>query len=182
MIINSRASNFVLTFPKGFFTDFIECKYLPYVKRLPLPYDTVTNLMASTIQSVNFPSLTMDPVSQTRLYGKKQEFKNSTPIADLFTKDLTVTFKTLDGYINYWIFLENALQYLAFDNREQYTDDLQLRFLSQEGHVITTTVFKGIYFKGLSEIILSYSDNNPEFKTFDASFGFFKMDVLIEKD
>ena len=182
MIINSRSSNFLFTFPKGFFSNSIICKYTTYVKRNFLPYDTLENFMAAQIQSVTFPTISMDPVQQTRNLGKKQEYKNSVPIADLFTRDLQITFKTLDGYINYWIFLENALEYLSFENKDLYFDDLQMRFLDQEGHVVVTTQYKGTYFKGMTEITASYSDNNPDFKTFTASFGFFKMDILIDHD
>jgi len=182
MIINSRSSNFLFTFPKGFFCKAVIDKYEHYVKRNYLPYDTLEHFMAAQIQSVTFPTLSMDPVQQTRYLGKKQEYKNSVPISDLFTRDLQVTFKSLDGYINYWIFLDNALEYLSFENKIQYFDDLQMRFLDQEGHVVLTTQYKGTYFKGLTEVTLSYSDNNPDFKTFTASFGFFKMDVFIDHD
>jgi len=147
-----------------------------------LPYDTLENFMAAQIQSVTFPTINMDPVQQTRNLGKQQEYKNSVPIVDLFTRDLTVTFKTLDGYINYWIFLDNMMEYLKFDNKQLYFDDLQMRFLDQEGLVVLTTQYKGTYFKGMTEVTASYSDNNPDFKTFTCSFGFFKMDIFIDHD
>ena len=182
MIINSRSSNFLFTFPKGFFSQCIIDKYTPYIKRNYLPYDTLENFMAAQIQSVTFPTISMEPVQQTRNLGKRQEYKNSVPIADLFTRDLEVTFKTLDGYINYWIFLENAIDYLSFENKQLYFDDLQMRFLDQEGRVVLTTQYKGTYFKGMTEVTLSYSDNNPDFKTFTASFGFFKMDIFVDHD
>jgi hypothetical protein len=182
MIINSRSSNFLFTFPKGFFSPHVLKKYTPYVKRNFLPYDTLDNFMSAQIQSVTFPTLSMEPVQQTRYLGKKQEYKNSVPVKDLFTRDLSVTFKSLDGYINYWIFLENALEYLCFDNKTLYFDDLQMRFLDQEGHVTTTTQYKGTYFKGLSEVSISYSSNNPDFATFTASFGFFSMDISVDHD
>jgi hypothetical protein len=184
MIINSRSSNFLFTFPKGFFTKSIIEKYAPYVFRNPLPYDTLENLMAAQIQSVTFPTITMDPVQQTRNRGKKQEYKNSVPVADLFTREVQVTMKTLNGYINYWIFLDNMLEYLNFQDpsKDQYFDDLAMRFLDQEGYVVVTTQYKGVYFKGMTEITASYSDNNPDFKTFTATFGFFEMKILIDHD
>jgi len=182
MMINSRAANFQFIFPKGFFTKDTVDKYDQYIKRLLIPYDTLANYMSSTIQSMTFPSLNMDPVTQTRNLGKKQEYKNSVPIPDLFTREIDVTFKTIDGYINYWIFLNNIIDYLNFDNPRVYVDDLIVRFLDQTGMVITSVVFKGVYFKSLSELQMSYSDNNPDFKTFTSTFGFFSMDIIIEKD
>ena len=54
--------------------------------------------------------------------------------------------------------------------------------LNQEGFVVNTNVFKGMYVKNLSEISLSASDNNPEFHTFSALFGFYSFDTKIEHD
>lgn len=182
MIINSRSTNFWFTFPKGFFSDAVVEKYEAYVKRHYLPYDTVENFMASSIQSVTFPTISMDPVQQTRLLGNKQEYKNSTPIKDLFTREMTVTMKSFEGYINYWIFMESVLEYLNFDNKKLYLDDFGLRVLDQEGRTVTTCQFKGVYFKSLSEISLSFSDNNPDFRTFTSTFGFLKMDIFLDND
>ena len=47
---------------------------------------------------------------QTRIYGKKQEYKDPTPVEDLFTREFTLTFKMADAFLNYWIFVDNSLQ------------------------------------------------------------------------
>src|SRR5690606_10395378 len=126
-----RSSNFIFNFPKGFFIDAIEKKYRPYVKRMPLPWDNVTTMMNAQVQSVSMPSLSMSPVSQTRKLGKEQVYRSSQVVPDLFTKEMTVTMRTLDGYLNYWIFLENALHYFDFSKEELYLDDLYIRVMSQ---------------------------------------------------
>lgn len=183
MIINSRSSNFIFNFPKGFFAESVEEKWTPWIKRMPLPYDTVHSAMNANVQSVTFPSFSMEPVSQTRKFGKQQDYKNARPVYDLFTRDMTVTIKALDGYSNYFIFLENALEYLKIgEPTQQYFDDMDINFLSQEGHIITTARFNKIVLTGISEIQLSYSDNQPEFKTFDVTFRFNKMDLIIKRD
>jgi hypothetical protein len=141
--------------------------------------------MNAQVQAVTFPALAMDPVEQTRKYGKKQDYKNSVPFQDLFSRDMTVTIKTLDGYINYWIFMDNAIEYFKFfdgANTNKYFEDLHIRFLSQEGHVVNTVRFHGVILTGISEIQASYSDNNPEFKTFEASFRYNVIEIGVEKD
>ncbi len=184
MIINSRSTNFWFLWGKGFFPAEIVTKYTPYIRRHPIPYDTMDNFMSSSIQSLTFPTLSMDPVQQTRLYGKKQEYKSSTPVKDLINREITITMKSFEGYINYWIFMETMLQYLSFDepNPKMYFDDFQLRLLDQEGRGVSACKFKGLYFKSLSEISLSYSDNNPDFRTFSATFGYFEMQIFVDND
>jgi hypothetical protein len=182
MIANSRNSNFHFHFPKGFWYKSVIDSFTKYVKRNPLPWDTVENFMAAQIQSVSFPGLTMPTVSQTRRLGKQQEYKGSTNVADLFDRNLTITFKAVDGYVNYWISLENAMRYYDFENKAQYMEDMQMRFLDQDGSIMYTIKYNKVILTGISELSMSYSDNNPNFKTFSMTFSFYDMKMVIEHD
>jgi len=183
MIINSRGSNFLFIFPKGFYQKEVIDKYTNYIRRQAIPYDTLDTYMAATVQSVSFPGLNMSEVSQVRRLGKMQDYKNSVPVPDLFDRSITVTFRCLDGYINYWIFLENALLWLDFDSQEEYIEDLlQMRFLDQEGRNVLTCRFEKPLLTAVSGLNMSYSDNNPDYKTFNATFKFYKMTLFIDKD
>lgn len=179
-ILNSNSSNFIFNFPKGWWHKSVMDKYDPYVRRMPIPYETVEKYMAYAIQSVTFPTISMDIVTQTRNLGKRQDMKNSTPVQDLFNREVTITFKTTEGHINYFIMLENILCYLNFGHEEMYLDEMYFRALDAEGHVVTTVKYDKVFFKNLSEISLSYSDNNPDFKTFSVTLGFNTMSVFIE--
>jgi hypothetical protein len=180
-IVNARSSQFIFSFPKGWFPKPVMDKWTPYVKRLPIAYETVDAVVSSSIQSVTFPNMTMDPASQTRRLGKQQEYKSSKPIQDLFNRELTLNFRLLEGHLNYWIMLDTIVCYLNFDNTDLYMDELYLRSLDQEGRVINTIRFDKVYFKGLSEINLAYSDNNPDFKSFSCTIGYNWMEVFIEQ-
>jgi len=181
MIINSRSSNFVFNFPVNFIHADIEKKYAPYVMRMPgLPYDTVSNMMNAHIQSISMPSLSMTPVSQTRTGGKTQTYKSGQPVPDYFTKEMTVTMKAVDGYINYWIFLENTLCFLDLSDERLYLEDMYVRVIDQEGHVLQTIRFEKPMLTSLSEVSLSYSDNNPDFNTFDCTFTYNALEVMVE--
>jgi hypothetical protein len=179
VIVNSRNANYIINFPKGFWYKNVTDMFARYVKRNPLPYDTVENFMAAQVQSVNFPGLSMQTVSQTRPLGKAQEYKNSLPVADLFNRNISISFKALDGYINYWIALENALEYYQFKQQNEYLEHIQMRFLDQEGHILYTIKFNKPILTGISELSMSYSDNVPEFKTFSMDFSFFDMTLDI---
>jgi len=183
-IINSNSSNFIFTFPKGFFNPTIEAKYLPYIKRQPdLIWDDVTGLMNSQVQSISMPSLSMTPVEQVRKGGKMQSYKSARPVPDYFSNEMTVTMRCLNGYINYWIFLENLLMHLDLvDEDGLYFEDLYIRMLNQEGYIVQTVRFQKPTITNLSEISLSYSDNNPSFKTFDCTFRYNALELIVEND
>lgn len=180
MLLNVRQNGFILNFPADFFDPMIKEKYKKYYQSLILPYDTIDEFMSSTIQSVDFPGWTMDPVTQTRLLGKKQEYKNATQVVDLFTREFSVTFKLTDAYLNYFIFLENSLKYLDFSSKKPTFSPIRLSLLDNEGYLISSIIFKNPILKSQDGFKLSYSSATPEFKTFTAKFAYFDVDIELD--
>jgi hypothetical protein len=179
-IVNARSNQFIFRFPKGWFPKQVTDKWDPYVLRLPVAFESTEAIMTYSIQSVTFPTITMDAVAQTRRLGKQQEYKNSKPIQDLFNREITVTFRLLEGHVNYFVMLDTVLCYLNFDDDQLYMDEMYLQALDQEGHVVNTVRFDKVYFKNMSEINLAYSDNNPDFKSFSVTFGFNWMEIFVQ--
>ena len=64
MILNSKNNQFIFKLPKGFIYPDIEEKYNFYLKRLPTPFETITDYVNHTIQSVTFPAVNSDEVEQ----------------------------------------------------------------------------------------------------------------------
>jgi hypothetical protein len=182
MILNARNNGFVFLFPPDFFAEKIKEKYKKYYQSLILPYDTIEDFMSSTVQGIDFSGWTMQPVTQTRLLGKRQEYKNSTPVSDLFTREFTLTFKMTDAYLNYWIFLDNALNYLDFENKNQVLSPMTLSMLNNEGYLVSNVVFNKPILKSQDSLKLSYSSNTPSFGTFSAKFSYFDFDLDINFD
>lgn len=182
MLLNVRQNGFLFSFPPDFFAEEIKEKYKKYYQSLIIPYDTITDFMSSTIQSIDFPGWTMNTVPQTRLLGKTQEYKNSTQIVDLFSREFTITFKMTDAYLNYFIFLENGLKFLDFSNDQQTFSPMRLSLLDNEGYLVSSIVFKRPILKGQDGIKLSYSSSTPNFTTFTAKFSYFDFDIDLDFD
>jgi hypothetical protein len=180
MLLNVRQNGFIFNFPPDYFTDEIKEKYKKYYQSLILPYDTISDFMSATIQSIDFPGWNMDLASQTRILGKKQEYKNATQVVDLFTKEFTITFKMTDAYLNYFIFFENSLKFLDFSNPQQTHDPMRLSLLDNEGYLVCSIIFKRPILKGVNGFKLSYSSNTPDFKTFEAKFSYFDFDIELD--
>jgi protein associated with RNAse G/E len=124
----------------------------------------------------------MQTVPQTRLLGKKQEYKDATQLVDLFTREFTITFKMTDAYLNYFIFLENGLKYLDFSNSQQTFSPMRLSLLDNEGYLVCSIVFKRPILKSQDGIKLSYSSATPNFPTFSAKFSYFDFDIDLDFD
>ena len=179
MLLNVRQNGFIFNFPPDFFAPEIKEKYKKYYQSLILPYDTIDEFMSSTVQQIDFPSWAMQPVQQTRPLGKLQEYKNSKPLKELFTREITLTMKISDAYLNYFIFLENSLEFLDFSNKEQTLKPIKLLMLNNEGYSVSSITFNNPILMSQTGIKLSYSSVTPQFNTFEVKFKYFdfKLDV-----
>jgi hypothetical protein len=181
MILNSRQNGFIFTFPKGFLDPSVVQKYEGYVKRMPVPYDTLNDFINATIQSVNFPTLrTVDTTEQIRPGGFKQTYKSATTLQNLIQRDFTVTFKLGEGFINYWIIYENIVKFLDFQNPEQYLPDFRLLLLDNEGVVMSSILLQQPTVTSLSELQLNYSSTTPQFSTFSVGFRCNYVNLKLE--
>lgn len=181
MLLNVRQNGFIFSFPPDYFYPEIKEKYKKYYQSLILPYDSINDFMSSTIQSIDFPAWQMDPTVQTRLYGKKQEYKNAVQPVDLFTREFSITFKLTDAYLNYFIFLENSLKFLDFSNSENPTfSPMRLSLLDNEGYLVSSIIFKRPVLKSQEGFKLSYSAATPDFKTFTVKFAYFDFDIELD--
>lgn len=180
MLLNPKGSSFYFVFPRGFFPEVVTKKYLPYIKKQPIPFDNLNDYMNSTIQSIGFPSMQMDSVEQVRNLGKKITYKSATPVQDLFSQEFNVGFKNTDGFINYFIMLDTILWNLNFKNDNLWIQDLPLRILDNEGNIVSSVTFKESIFTSFSELSLSTTENNPQFTAFTMGFKCNYIDIRIE--
>jgi hypothetical protein len=180
MILSAGQNSFFLSFPPTFFASEVKEKYKKYYQSLILPYDTIEDFMSSTVQMIDFPGWQMDPVMQTRMLGKKQEYKNATQVVDTFTREFVVTFKLTDAYLNYFIFLENSLKFLDFSNKTQTFDPMRLTLLDNDDYIVGSIIFKRPILKKQDGFKLSYSTAAPEMKTFTATFSYFDFDIELD--
>jgi len=174
MLLNARLNSFILLFHPEFFSQEIRDRYKEtYVSRLNLPYDTVHDYVSSTIQEIQFPDWAMDPVTQTRMLGKKQEMKNAIPVEDLFKREFTLKFQMADGFLNYFIMLENALDWLKFDtDRKMYLPVFKLGLMNNEGLLLFYIDFHMVSMTAMSNVSLATSAVNQEFHNFTATFKY----------
>ena len=181
MLINPKLNSFYFNFPKGFFSDRVVNKYEDYIKKQPIPFDTVQQFVNSTIQSISLPSLSIDSVQQIRPLGKKINYKGSTPIQDLFTQDFSIGFKQVDGFINYFIMLDTILDFLNFGNPDLFIQDLPVRIMDNEGNILFSVKFEEVIFTSFSTIDLNYTSNNPQTTNFTLGFKCNYIDIIFEK-
>lgn len=180
MILNSKYNSFYFNFPKGFFSERITQKYIKYIQKQPIPFDSVQAYVNSTIQSMGFPGMTLDSVEQVRPLGKKISYKGSTPVQDLFNKEFNINFKMADGFINYFIMLDTILDFANFGNPNLFVQTLPVRIMDNEGNVVISVNFIEVLFTSFSELQFSYTSNNFDFSSFTLGFKCNYLDIIFE--
>jgi hypothetical protein len=183
MLLNARNNLFEFHFPKTFMPKKISDKYRGYLNRIPgNVIEEPLDFINYTIQGVNLPGMGFDAVEQDQKPGRKVQFRNTLPTQELFQKELTVTLQLVDGFVNYWMMLEILNYYYAFDTKEPFLDDLNMRMLDGEGNSIVTARLKRPLLKNISELSMSFASNVADFTTFDITIGYNELEVVIELD
>ena len=192
----------MVSLPQDFFSPKIDEKYGKYYRNLLLPYRSISEFMASTIQTVTFPGLTSTLPTQVRPLGKVQEVQSAKPIADMFNRDIKLTFKLTDAYLNYFIMMDNMLNYLEPANvsptntqrslgktltnqviqnqNHPFFSPIRLTLLNNEGYAVSSVVFNRPMITAMSTITLSYSSTTPQFQTFTVDFKYYNFDLELD--
>lgn len=180
MLLNPKQNSFFFQFPKGFFPEIVVEKYMPYLKKQPIPFDSLSSYVNSTIQTITFPGLQIDSVEQVRPLGKKITYRGSTPIQDLFSKDLNIQFRLVDGFINYFILLDTILWYINFAQEQVFIQDLPLRIMDSEGNIVVSATFQKSILTSFSELQFAYTSNAAQDANFSMGFKFNYLDIKLE--
>lgn len=181
MIVNAKNNNFRIEFGRDFFTQDVIDTYLPYIKKLPIPYTNIRDYVDSTIQSVTFPSVEGPTVEQT-LGEDPIIWKGRGRLERWLSRDFTITFKLGEGYLNYWIMFEQLRQFYSYEEEKYMKGDIYLQFLDNSGFEVIAFRFGKIVYKSISELELSFSSNVPEFQTFTCTFSYNYPEILHRND
>jgi hypothetical protein len=162
---------FYVEFTKKFIPNKIEDFYKPYVKSMPHQLDSPRILVERSLQGVTVPSYQYDGVSQMHVdtlnhNGKTTNWRSTMNPQENTVKNLSLTFKLLNGYINYWILLDTFFFHYEMKNPEAFVGDISLRMIDNDNNVMFTRVYKDCIFTGISDFELSYSDNIQTFEVF----------------
>lgn len=183
MILNSRNNTYDFRFPRKFIPDEVANKYRKYLSKIP------GNLMAEpidfvnySIQGVNVPGISFDPVTQQDNDGTIRYHRGAQPIQNTIERQFTVTMQLLDGFINYWIMQDTLLYYYARSTGDAFTKDITLRILDAEGASVAFLKFENPIMNSINELSLNMSDNIADFSTFEVTFYYNKLDLQLEID
>lgn len=183
MRLSSQGSQFIFNLPSNFIKQEIIDTYSPILEKNWIQYENVIDYINSTIKSVNFPGVGIDMPKQTNMRGKERQFKPAKNVQDITsTHDLTVTFRSVDSDLNYWLTFDILTKhYLDVEN--SFVNPFTITCVDIHRDAIYIIRFYEIILKGLSDNTFNYSQQKVNAKEFTINFhfNFYDIEFLLNK-
>jgi len=119
---------------------------------------------------------------QIRMRGKQRNFKPSINNQDITTRELQVTFRSVDADLNYWLMFDIINKhYLDVEN--QFLDPFTITCVDIHRDAIYVIKFYEIILKSLSDNNFNYSQQKITSKPFTLtfSFNFYDIEFLLNQ-
>lgn len=177
MRLSSQSSQFIFNLPQAFLKPEIISTYTPILEKNWIQYENVIDYLNSTIKSVNFPGISFELVKRIEVRGKERFLKPSKNVQDITTThDLTVTFRSVDADLNYWLMFDiMSKHYLDVDNA--FLEPFTITCVDIHRDAIYVIRFYEIILKSLSDNTFNYSQQKVNAKEFTLTFHFNFYDI-----
>jgi hypothetical protein len=183
MRLSSQGSQFIFNLPSDFIKQEVINTYTPILEKNWVQYENVIDYINSTIKAVNFPGISFDMPKQINMRGKERQFKPAKNVQDITsTHDLTVTFRSVDSDLNYWLVFDILTKhYLDVENA--FVNPFTITCVDIHRDAIYVIRFYEIILKGLSENTFNYSQQKVNAKEFTLNFhfNFYDIEFLLDK-
>lgn len=183
MRINSQSSQFIFNLP----TDFLKPETIEYyqiiLEKNFIQYENVIDYLSSTIKSVNFPGISFEMPKQILPRGKERQYKPAKNVQDITsTHDLTVTFRSVDSDLNYWLMFDIITKHYL-DLQNQYVMPFTITCVDIHRDALYKINFFEIIIKGLQENTFNYSQQKVTAKDFTMNFhfNFYDIEFLLDQ-
>jgi hypothetical protein len=177
MRLSSQNSQFIFNLPQAFLKPEIINTYTPILEKNWVQYENVIDYLNSTIKGVNFPGISFELVKRIEVRGKERMLKPAKNVQDITTThDLTVTFRSVDSDLNYWLMFDIiSKHYLDVDNA--FLEPFTITCVDIHRDAIYVIRFYEIIVKALSDNTFNYSQQKVNAKEFTITFHFNFYDI-----
>lgn len=177
MRLSSQSSQFIFNLPSDFLPGEILETYTPILEKNWIQYENVIDYLNSTIKGVNFPGISFDMPKQITMRGKERNFKPARNVQDITsTRDLTVTFRSVDSDLNYWLMFDVISKHYL-DTENAFVNPFTITCVDIHRDGVYSIRFYEIILKGLSENNFNYSQQKVNAKDFNLTFHFNFYDI-----
>lgn len=189
---NPRSDKFLTNLPVDFFLPEITEKYNRYISLQDSYFTSINQVVNESIQSVEIPGLSQELRTQTTVAGNSGSsagvtndvtlYPDTRPLEEIIESNtITVRFRHLDSYINYFFLMETFYKMYALKTtNDERRFVLPVTCLSIDNHPVFNVVFSKCLFKSINGISLDYNKQAREFNTFTCEFAYSDFSILFD--
>jgi hypothetical protein len=163
-----------------FYPSIVE-RWAPVIKRLKLPFEKVSDFMDSCIQSISWPSLSLENVRQQQSQFDIN-YKGGKELEPIFDKTIEVTFKLSESYISYWILFENIQEFMRYKDGDVFWPSMFISFLDLQGFELVIFEIKQLIPISLGQFSLSYATTAAEYNNFTLGMKYNRFNITRRLD
>lgn len=186
---NPRKDLFEVLFPDSFFIDEVTKKYDDIIRQRKYPLDDMKSVLLESIQSFNTPDFGYQLVGQQTHDGSSNVGQTNmtapkTSAQQTTDKTFGISFRMVDGYLNYFYLLELFFTRFQFGEgaklRGQF-GNLMLKLKRPDGDMMYVVNYQKCALIGIPPLSLAYNSPTRDFLEFNCTFGFseFKTSLNI---
>ena len=185
MRLSSQSSQFVFNLPSDFLPQEVINHYIPVLEKNWIQYENVIDYLNSTMKSVSFPGLSIETSKQFIKRHKEINYRPTTNVQDILSsRELTITFRSVDSDINYWLMWDIFTKhYLSVDYEHLYLKPFTVTCVDIHRDGIYRINLFQIILKSLSDNKFDYSQQKVNAKEFTLTFlfNYYEMEFLLDK-
>lgn len=187
MIGNPIYSSFRFYLPRGFIYDSVRSDIKTWYKATDLPYKDITDYLNGTIINAKIPGLVDQGTrEQTKDGGKTSSYPSGLLLKSQIDKQLVVTFKLKNNYLNWIILYRQFLDW--FERRDKaeegnvFLPNVYMHFFDEEDNIIIEMIFKEVQIRQLADLDFRKQDNGIIARDFDLTLAFNDFDLKFNMD
>ena len=176
-ILNAKLNILVTWFPKDFLYPKVRERWTPVVKRLKLQYQSLEDFFNATVQSVTFPEVVLNPVTQPQTMFQAR-YRGGKELEPILNKNLTVTFKLTEGFITHWMLFDQIELFQLYSQTTPFWPSMYVSFLDHHGFELMAFEFKQIVPANLSQFNVNYATVVSDFNTFSLNMTYNRYRII----
>lgn len=182
MLLNNLDQAFVIALDFNWFYPSISETWMPILHRMYLPYVTIEDFFNSQITQITFPGA-QSPTETQQLDLYQIQKRAGKQLDQLLSKQLTITVKTTESYISYFVARQQYAEYMKLGKYTPlYLPSIKVSLLNDGGFETVSYVYHQLTPTSLSDLSMSYAARLGSFNTFTWQFVYNYYDVWMTNE
>lgn len=184
---NPRKDLFEIILPDSFFIEDVTHKYDQIIKQRRYPLDDMKSVLYESIQSFNTPDFGYQLIEQqthdgNSNVGQTNQIAPKTSAQQVTEKTFSVSFRMVDGYLNYFYLLELFFTRFQFGENAKLRGqfgNLMLKLKRPDGDMMYIVNYQKCSLIGVPSLDLAYNSPTRDFLEFSCTFGFSEFSTSL---